>query len=701
MAKVRPGRRMGLMAALVALAMLGGGMAEAHQALPGSGQPEAALQAAPTIALINPSNYGNRIVISDRTDVDERYHLVASVGNPPPGAIVEFEINFGSGNPLTLLGRRVGPNTWEAFVSLEVFLSPIFDIESVTVKAILYSGVNKLAEDSVTAEVYDGVASADDVDFTLPETVEILYPSNGGGLGLFDPPGATRAGFVVEATTSSYAPNSVLPFTTVGYLFIYYTVTPYGQRPVWKQCAQVSVPTSLFVRTGCRLLDGDAPSAVTGVAAITNDTPTILAPQRGAPLPVNRDQSGDAHVVLPYEQAGVRLSLSPTSQTGTAGNACVSFTAELLDQVGRPVWGANIDAHARGPSDALNFSSALQAPDGHDREQAWNCTSSFAGAQGEHNIPGAPDVKHSEGTTDLLGKLSIPLRSPQTGATDVIVWHDVNDNEVLDDALEPTAGASIQWLSGTLPTPEPSDVVTPSPQPSPAPTQTQPGPSPTQTQAPSPTSSPSPVASPTPRLVGRQVSAEANAQRIRFGQSFTLSGRVVAEQGAPPGCTSAVQVHILADRLGDRDGFEQIDTVTSDAQGNFSATIRPEASANYAARVAPTAVCDEATSATEPVLVKKVVRLRAAKPSVKQGNRVKLTAQVFPCQGHVGDVVVLQRLGDNGRFGQIKSGKLNQSCRASFAPRVFKNSVFRAKAPKTDPDHLGSKSNRVRVRARR
>jgi hypothetical protein len=112
-------------------------------------------------------------------------------------------------------------------------------------------------------------------------------------------------------------------------------------------------------------------------------------------------------------------------------------------------------------------------------------------------------------------------------------------------------------------------------------------------------------------------------------------------------------------------------------------------------------VCDEATSATEPVLVEKVVRLSAAKSSVKQGNRVKLTARVTPCQGHVGDVVTLQRLERGGRFGQVKANQLNDRCRVSFLARIDETSVFRVKAPKTDPDHLGGTSNRVQVRARR
>lgn len=721
MAKVRSGRPLGLTAALVALALLGGGMAQAHQARLGAGTAEAATQAAPTIALVNPSAYGTRMIMSDRQDVDQRYRLVASVSNPPPAPIVEFDLARGFGNPVTVEARRVSANVWEALIPIEPFLAPLLDGEcnndldplgilcgEITVTARLFSGSAVVDEDAVAAQIYD-LVSTEDLPESLPETVEILYPANGGPLGFFDPPGPARAGFVIEATTSSFAPNQVLPanLSQLGRVHFYYSTAPYGTTPAWRECATSVVTSSLFVRAGCELAAGDSLTDVTAVAAIANDSWPTTLPELRDPL-LGRDQSGDAHGVHPYVQVPVSLTVSASSQTAIAdnGSTCASFTAELLDQLGRGIWRGNLDVHASGPNDGLTLSNTLSAPQGHSIEQAWNCSGSgsfgFAGTQGDHNIPGAPDIKHQEGSTNTLGRLTIPSYSRSVGRTDFVVWYDGDDSDTME-AVEMSAGAAVEWAAGPPPTPEPSDTASPQPtqtQPGPQPTQSQPGASPTQ-GSPSPTSSPSPAASPTPRLVGRQVSAEATAQRIRFGQSFTLSGRVAAEQGAPPGCTSAVEVQILADRIGDRDGFEQIGTVTSDAQGNFSASIRPEASANYAARVAATALCDEATSPTEPVLVKKVVRLRAAKPSVKRGNRVKLTAQVFPCQGHVGDVVALQRLGGNGRFGQIKTGKLNRNCRVAFTPRVPKDSVFRAKAPKTDPDHLGAKSNRVRVRARR
>ncbi len=64
--------------------------------------------AAPSIELLNPSDYNPSPELSTKTDIDGAYHFVAWVPSVPPDAFVEFEIRPAGGNSVTIEASRVG-----------------------------------------------------------------------------------------------------------------------------------------------------------------------------------------------------------------------------------------------------------------------------------------------------------------------------------------------------------------------------------------------------------------------------------------------------------------------------------------------------------------------------------------------------------------------------------------------------------------
>jgi Ca2+-binding RTX toxin-like protein len=234
-------------------------------------------------------------------------------------------------------------------------------------------------------------------------------------------------------------------------------------------------------------------SQVTAVGAIANDTQED--PIFGLSYDDAEDDAGDAHRVAPYYQSPTTLVLDQSSENNAAvGNCSSVFTATLTDQFNRPIANANMDVHAKGPSEDIAFdngsvASANRAPDQgtHTTEAARDCSTDppvAAGQQGEHVSPTDLDVKHVEsaltaGTTDA-GKWSFQLFSPATGVTDFVVWSDHDDDDTFC-SLEKSASGTIGW-GGTAGTPaltaETPTCASPSPT-SPNPGPTTPGPTPT------------------------------------------------------------------------------------------------------------------------------------------------------------------------------------------------------------------------------
>jgi hypothetical protein len=407
-----------------------------------------------TIAFLNPSGYTSATqprLLSAKPDDDATYHLVAWVKNVPSSPLVEFELRptTPGANPLTVTATRAG-NTWE----YDLDLSGIAD-GSYTLAALLYSGLAPVGED-------EELVTVNNDDLPPPEpanAVELVYPRNAARVGYFTPPGKA-AGFVVQAIAS--AGTSRVRF--------FYSLSDPGNEPEWKSCASAAPNADRIATARCELASGDPPAQVTALAAVSNRQPT------GDPQPA-ADESGDAHHVLPYAQVATTVDVSPTTLTRDPGG-CQKYTLEVTDQDGRAIAGMNVDIHATGPSDQLQFATMdtaipganetdpFQAPDrGHSTENARRCSNGESlGRQGETNRPGGDDDKHIESTspsgslggTDNSGRFDFALYSGTQGATEIRAWADVNDDD-LPGASEASGGAQLGW--GQAPPPPVTDIV--------------------------------------------------------------------------------------------------------------------------------------------------------------------------------------------------------------------------------------------------
>ena len=450
----------------------------------------------PAIQLINPSETPDVTArpddtapaVSDRNDgADETYHIVAVSRNAPANAIVEAYVT-----PITALGvelpeQTIGlmtrladsPDTWELHWDIPA------DVPDGNAR--------------MTVRMYDGGTSGqiaeDAVDVRIRKTdvtVELTWPTNGGPLGFYKPRGgAWRT--LIDATRSSG--NSLTYF--------FYTVSPPGTQPEWKQCASQS--GSGQTRVECTLLDKDTPSQVSAVYAIASEA-TGLAATRIL-------ESGDAHRVKSFvqdpHQMKVQILPSDTSDTDggfrqRSNTKCIAFITRVTDQHDRPVQGANVDVHATGPTDQLRFGEEIsdstigettttdhKPPDkgNHSIEPGANCdrgpqedpqdlpeAQPTKGQQGDHNIVAQSDIKHreaapagtgrSQGTSSFgagtagFGELLFELFSPANGLTNVTAWVDdepiANETEVRAadsdtlDAPEPRDEERLQWLPGDI-----------------------------------------------------------------------------------------------------------------------------------------------------------------------------------------------------------------------------------------------------------
>ena len=446
----------------------------------------------PSIALLNPAveqhhGLGNPTSdeiprISDKFDgANETYHVVATTRQAPEGAVVEafWQPSGGGEASIGRLTKVDGASgTWELMWDVPEELSG-----DGTFVVKLFSGTKELAKDSEEAIIDNE-----------EETVEIAWPTNGGQLGFFKPKVGKWRG-VIEGTTSQFAQR----------VYVYYTKSPVGDKKVkYEICAGTSKTTSSVNppaaaagtnfrtwRLTCELQGKDLPSQITGVAALAAETDNPIQPGAGGLL---TNESGDAHRVTGYHQEPGQMSISiapvqptttsaayPTADAQQAGNDCLEFDLTVVDQLDRPVQGANVDIHLQGPSDEVGFgdegntthgSSGDKPPDGgaHEKEEAYDCDApgDRFGEQGEHELPGRDDLKHNEsalagtglsGPSGILpGQFRFHIFSPDAGRTKITAWVDEKpikkesdlraaDNDQLTVG-EARVSYEAQWLAG-------------------------------------------------------------------------------------------------------------------------------------------------------------------------------------------------------------------------------------------------------------
>lgn len=402
-------------------------------ALVGGLLPIPVAKAAPAIQLLNPSTYnGAAPEISTKQDLDGNFHFVAWVPSVPQNAIVEFEIQSVAGNSLrTINASRVGADTFEGFDNLANLADGNY-----LVAALLYSNGDQVDEgiDRQAVSVRNGTLGQ-------VETAEIVAPGNGGSLGFFTPKGLRPRALVDVATSDGARQVRVLV-----------TKTRPGGEPEWVQCGTGTV-SSQSARVRCTLPEGTEPAQVTAVAAVANQTPPP------GPAQVPADDSGDAHRVTVYNAVPTRVSIDPEATRAEISTCSPEFRATVTDQLGRPLSAVNVDVHAVGPTDQLQFAAGgnamqFQAPDKgpHSSEPTHRCTELDAeGRQGETNRIGANDEKHIESRSDVTnpgtnnqGAFIFRLYSDTVGGTEIIAWADADDDDV-QQAAEASGGARLGW----------------------------------------------------------------------------------------------------------------------------------------------------------------------------------------------------------------------------------------------------------------
>lgn len=675
---------------------------------------EAYAQASPSptasrIQFVSPSGTttGPGSELSSKSDgVDTLYHLVAWVDRLPSSPTVEFKYQVSGENVERNLGQAtfVSPDTFE--LKWDMVTGPGGNIPegAGTLRAILYSGTTEQSRDEHSVTVNNQPrppnAAPNSTEEDQGETTEITYPTNGGGLGFFTPPGG-RAQAVIDVSLSAGATK----------VDAYYTKSAPGVEPSWISCSGSSGETTAQAANGvrCTLAEGDTPAQVTAVAVAASDATAVGIPPGG-----ERD-SGDGHRVAPYVQTPTGVTLLPATQQVNA-NANGDFpcsgaiTGSLTDQLGRKIAGANVDVHAAGPTDNLFFddsgdnSSTHKAPDrAHTATEATvNCedtavppgfNTGSGQTQGEHEVPGEGDIKHIESTTgtDDAGQFKFQLnnRGRLAGTTQITMWAD-RDEDDQQCGEEPQGDATIGWgqapaaTSGvpddraTCPLPSPTGTSTSSPTASPTAT-------PTRTSTGSPTASPSPGTSRTVTLV-------ASDAKVEFGDEITLSGRIISSDSS---CTDNEFVRIL-DRIHGTSGFNDRTSTTTDAQGSFSATIVVRSSADYQAVAPAHDNCQDASSDPATVLVKVKVSSTASKFRPERGETVRFVGKVTP--NHRGTKAILQRK-KGQRWVKVAVDQLNQRSRFRFVVDADwrRERVFRVLWRSQDDDHAAGRSRNMRI----
>lgn len=622
-------------------------------------------QAAPAIQLLNPSAYNNAVEVSAK---EQPYHFVAWVSSLPANAIVEFEIQTAARNSLrTINATQVGPDTFEGFDNLAGLADGTYNVV-----ALLYSnGVQ--VDDGADSQV----VTVRNSSLAQSETAEIVHPSNGGQLGFFTPPGLTPRA-IVDVRTSAGARQVRVLITT----------SARGTEPTWQQCG-AATQSGQAANVRCTLPEGVTPNQVTAVAAVANQAPTASTANAAA------DDSGDAHRVAIYTAAPSRVVIEPEAVQAKVGE-CTYLTARVLDQLGRPVSAANVDVHAFGPTDQLQFGSGGTATDfqpsdkgPHSTENARLCDD-FASErrQGETNRIGQNDEKHIESRstgvtnpgTNNQGSFTFALFSDTAGGTNAIAWADANDDDV-QNPTEASGGARIGW--GQDPPPPTRQIFL------------------------TPTNPSTSVGACQPLTVtvkeGGNALAGANVDIHLSGMesspSFcTTSGGTIPRD--PDSGEHIAGAHSDGTRHGE-----------SEASSNGQLTFGVSAASQ--GEVVVTVWLDEADddvlTSSEPATGTRVsfgvsgdrsVSLQAAKRAVPKGRKVRLFGQISAATACAADQTVkLKARVPRGRFKTIKSGVTNASGEYGFRVRVRKTKDYRTVAPR-DGVCENARSNTVRVRAK-
>ena len=452
-----------------------------------------AMAAPPTGDFLNPHAQtpdGPGPIISDKPDgTDDRYHFVLRLNDAEGlGTITSVEIQIEDGDADTDFepigsATRVGEtDTWQLLWDMSAH-TPRTDVDDDD------GFVRAEVSDGSSPPVFVGSPGGQAVDFQdeNAETLEITSPANGGTLGFFDGPDTdTNPESLITGTASAGVTNGEQ-------IELYYSTQP-GVSPTWVKCEDTATVSGNTWTGRCELQAGATVGNVSAIAARVDAAGAANSPDEDG------DASGDAHRVSGYAQTatGATVAITPEAHTESVG-FCDTYTVTIRDNQNAPIVGANVDVHATGPDDTLQFalnredadpdadgvSDAFNAPTmgphtsiteaaaGCDTDPAEpnstppretagadasddNDSNAPAGiVQSEHDnpAPGADDQKHIEGHTDANG-FQFSIDSESAGTTDIQAWFDANDDDTdnAPTATETSDTATQTWVTASIDT---------------------------------------------------------------------------------------------------------------------------------------------------------------------------------------------------------------------------------------------------------
>ncbi|MEA2476916.1 MAG: hypothetical protein QOC87_1115, partial [Actinomycetota bacterium] len=222
-------------------------------------------------------------------------------------------------------------------------------------------------------------------------------------------------------------------------------------------------------------------------------------------------------------------------------------------------------------------------------------------------------------------------------------------------------------------------------------------------QPPSPSPTPS-TASPTPTVVPstpeggfpRNINLNASKSTVTYGNTFSLAGSVTPNSAfeTPRYCVEGVNVTIRRDIVGPPQEFEDVGTVQTDQQGNFSFNYSADKNAQWLAFIDKDNPqnCAQSSSNSQAVLIRPFVRLRVSDKTPPFGSNVTFHGGVEPCDNHAGTFVKLRRQ-FAGRAVKVARKVIDGNCNVNFIQHVdFKRAVFDAVWAKQDSDHQTGRS---------
>jgi hypothetical protein len=510
------------------------------------------------------------------------YRLSAWTANAPQGALVEFELVPGDvtglTKPMTIgAGQPVASDTFE--YQWDIAEGPTGVSEGIhDLKTTLYdANSEELAVDTMKVSFLHGATEPAE-DNNVP-AVDLIYPVSGGQLGQFTAPNG-RTNSVLESKSSKKGIFTVQAWFT--------TSLP-GTAPVWKLCNARESDVGFADGVRCTYPTDDASTKEINEAVDPSQVTAVGLAGRA-----REDGTADVARVLPYVQEITALGsqlLAKSSTTGgpsatTAGTLTKQkneaglfpcsdwFRVKVTDQVGRAIAGANLDAHAQGPTDQLKFHNGYLSADttppvfqppseGHSfPETATKCNSTHdaEAKQGEHGLGGQPDRKHIEtmaGSRDS-GLIDFALQTDQPGTTQLTVWAEKKDDDKFCSG-EPSVAVAFGWGTDQAPSAQgeqPADCV----------------------EIPDPEPTEEPVDG------SRTAAIEPSATAVKTGRSTTIVGSIDAANDL---CEAGQTLKLKAKKPSAR-RFRTIATGTTDAFGLSGFQVKIERTKVYRV-VAPVA----------------------------------------------------------------------------------------------------------------